>query len=421
MVFSVSEKLKTPVRFTAYALALLLGVGYAVLYVTSLDTIELTEQVSVTNCPDSVTYDAYFCSGVDLTDYSPDNDQGRPDGYEIQMGPLTALNINFTLGILLAGDPALSSLQFSFEGELYGAQNDDRSDFRLLHPVMYAGTEPVDADHNAFVTLVSQERAKYRYLMLRIQRGKTYTGTLKDARVQITTYKPEFGALYLSIKFVCAALAMGAAGLLAVLALLKKLPVKYNTTFLTLILAVVYVNPLDLVSDEYDNYWVQLGCDFLKSLAITAVSCFNQLKLENVKLWECITTTALIFAICFSSEALNILTANYLISTTTGKWWCICPTVLGLVLLGLDLVIAIEVHRSSETEFSRINAVFPIFYGAICLAVAILTVVNFQNVASSLQCLDFLVVEVFLMQAVWEWPMPRADGRDEESMGLIHK
>lgn len=421
MVFTISEKLKAPVRIATYVLVLLLGIGYAVLYITSLDTIKLTEQVSVTNCPDNVNYDPYFCSGVDLTDYSQENSQGRPDGYEIQMGPLTALNINFTLGLLLTGDSSLNNMQFSFEGELYGTQNDDKTNFQLIHPIMYAGTEGVDAEHNAFITLVNQERAKYRYLMLKIQRGKVYTGELKEASVQIITYKPEFGALYLSIKFVCATLAMGAAAVLVLLAFFKKMPVKYNTTFMTLILVVVYVNPLDLVSDEYDNYWVQLGCDLLKSLAITTVSCFNQVKLENIKLWECITTTALTFAVCFVSEALNILTANYLISPTTGKWWCICPAVLGLVLFGLNLVIAIETHTSSEGDFSRRTAVFPIFYGMICLAVVLLTVVNFSNVASSLQCLDFLVVEVFLMQAVWEWPMPRLGSQDEESMGLIRK
>ena len=67
-----------------------------------------------------MAYDEYFCSGVDLTDYSPENSQGRPDGYEIQIGPLTALNINFTLGLLLSGNSSLGSMQFSFEGELYG-------------------------------------------------------------------------------------------------------------------------------------------------------------------------------------------------------------------------------------------------------------------------------------------------------------
>ena len=112
--------------------------------------------------------------------------------------------------------------------------------------------------------------------MLKIQKGKVYTGSLKEASVQIITYKPEFGALYLSIKFVCAVVAMSIAVLLVLLALFKKSLVRYNTT---------YVNPLDLVSDEYDNYWVQLGCAFLKSLAITVVSCFNQLKLENIQLW----------------------------------------------------------------------------------------------------------------------------------------
>lgn len=368
-----------------------------------------------------MAYDEYFCSGVDLTDYSPENSQGRPDGYEIQIGPLTALNINFTLGLLLSGDSSLSSMQFSFEGELYGTQNEDKTGFELIQPIMYAGIEGTDSEHNAFFTLISQVRAKYRYLMLKIQKAKVYTGTLKEAQVQLITYKPEFGALYLSVKFVCAALAMSAATVLILFALFKKLPVKYNTTFVTLILVVVYVNPLDLVSDEYDNYWVLLACDFMKSLAITAVSCFNQLKLENIKLWKCIVTTALTFTVCFSSEALNILTANYLIARATGKWWCICPGVLGLGLLGLNMVIAIETRGSSEGDFSRRNAIFPIFYSIICLVVVILTIVNFSNVTSSLQCLDLLVVGVFLTQAVWEWPMPRIDNQDEESMGLIHK
>ena len=155
MVFTISEKLKAPVRIATYVLVLLLGIGYAVLYITSLDTIKLTEQVSVTNCPDNVNYDPYFCSGVDLTDYSQENSQGRPDGYEIQMGPLTALNINFTLGLLLTGDYSLNDMHFSFEGELYGTQNDDKTNFQLIHPIMYAGTEGVDAEHNAFITLVN--------------------------------------------------------------------------------------------------------------------------------------------------------------------------------------------------------------------------------------------------------------------------
>ena len=214
---------------------------------------------------------------------------------------------------------------------------------------------------------------------------------------------------------------MSIAALLVLFALFKKALVRYNTTFVTLILVVVYVNPLDLVSDEYDNYWIQLGCALLKSLAIAVVSCFNQLKLENIRSWQCITTTALTFAVCLSSEALNILTANYLISLMTGKWWCAFPAILVLVLLGLDMFIAIETRTSSETEFSRRIAIFPIFYSAICLVTVILTIVDFQNVASALQCLDLLVVEVFLIQAVWEWPMPRTGGQDEESMGLIHK
>ena len=46
-------------------------------------------------------------------------------------------------------------MQFSFEGELYGTQNDDMTDFKLIHPIVYAGTEVADSSSRAFVTLVN--------------------------------------------------------------------------------------------------------------------------------------------------------------------------------------------------------------------------------------------------------------------------
>lgn len=41
MVLSISERLRTPVRIAVYVLVVLLGAGYAALYIASLDTIEL--------------------------------------------------------------------------------------------------------------------------------------------------------------------------------------------------------------------------------------------------------------------------------------------------------------------------------------------------------------------------------------------
>ena len=66
----VSERLNSATRFAIYSVTVLLGIGYAILYVASLGSTKLTQQISVTSCPENISYDEYFCSGIDLTNYT---------------------------------------------------------------------------------------------------------------------------------------------------------------------------------------------------------------------------------------------------------------------------------------------------------------------------------------------------------------
>ncbi|CAL6083917.1 Conserved_hypothetical protein [Hexamita inflata] len=458
---------------TAFVTLFVLSLAAITLFSIQYSSGNQVVSVSTTQCPPSAKlYDPYFCMGVDMSNYSPSNNQGLPDGFVVRLGPFNKYNVDFKMHLnLIAKTSGLSDL--SLNVKLFGG-NDEQS-FTQIGEYVNKSQLQLASSHK--LQIVNKTVVYYTYLKLVITE-MTSTQALSEVFVETTTKSEAYGKTQLILKFICIVLSLVFTAGSIINIKLNNIQVKHipNITRQVINLALflpLFVSPLVLLSMEVPVQPVIVFQSFFKcgfigiaTALVTAVTTYALAKVtekgfqevgENPKpakkFWyqpprmsKAIGTLA--FAVCFANELVASMVIFQRTSQETSQ--IVLAIVSGLFVLLLAVAYSVIAYKiikyalvqkqnilteltspissnfddpellqdqnkmSWSPKFMMFVGIYPLVFALSVIGIICFEVASIGDAPSMLSGFDIAFLLIVMFFAYFVWPSSKKHGKSKQ-------
>ncbi|CAL5979697.1 Conserved_hypothetical protein [Hexamita inflata] len=358
---------------------------------------------SVTMCPDYVPFDQYFCSGVDLTRFSKDNTQGRPDGLSIKLGNFSKYNFNFSVDLVLNFKSVQSNPQLRFQAVILGSNDGvsytEQQQIYLVQNISNAQNQ---------IAIASQLSIKYATYKILIIDSVLYGAELSDSSLRVSVFNPLTSQIQLGFK---TAVLLISVLLCSVIAYIGKRTIKWQQIIVIASLLLI-VSPLDIFTQQYINQALILSLSAVKTVSYSLICfvLFNLIAKTTVSAFSALMCTTL-----FTNEIIN---CQVIFSSLSYKnaLIIVLSTTIALALVHLTLFARSILTENYKTTLSA--KLYTALFLIIVFGAEIYQIVQMGHTVNALGYLDTTVICLGIGYFVFFWEV---DAADDETGTLIEK
>ncbi|CAL6076368.1 Hypothetical_protein [Hexamita inflata] len=360
---------------------------------------------SVTMCPDNVPFDQYFCAGVDLTRFSKDYAQGRPDGLSIKLGNFSKYNFNFSVDLVLNFKSKQNNPQLRFQAVIFGSNDyktyTEQQQIYLVQNISNAQNQ---------ITIANQLSIKYATYKILIMDSVLYEAELSDSSLRINVFNPLTDQIQFGFK---TAVLLISVLICSIVAYVGKKTIQWQQ-IIVIAAIILLVSPLDIFTQQYLSQALILCLSAVKTVSYSLIcfTMFNLIANKSLSVLSSLMCTTL-----FTNEIIN---CQIIYSTFSYKnaLIIVLTTTIALALVHLSLFARSILTENYKTSLSA--KLYTALFLVIVFGAEIYQIVQMGHTVNALGYLDTTVICFGLGYLAFFWEV-RGNEANDETGTLIDK